>query len=381
MRSILLLLTATIFASCNSSKNNEGVSTLAQKDYEAFALKMDSAISNGSTSFFSENLNVSGLVDNITKMEGMKQLEDKATRADFETGFRQGVSELSQQLGSSKDNGGSYKLLRVYNKDNIYHALFRMNSFDGLNYHDLTLGEVNGKVMINDMYIYLTGENISTTLGKLLGKAADGKSGQLNSSYISEMRQVQEARTLINEGMYEEAYQMINSLEHIGNEKACQVLKLTTAIQLSDETYLRALEEYERLYPNDPSLSLVLIDGFLMKEEYNQALSSINKLDSIVNDPYLDVYRANIYFMMQDIARSESLMLKAISKVKEIDLTAYITLAAIYLEQNKYSETVEVLKKIQKNFSLGKKEVSMLFADNEAFVSSSEYIKWLDEKI
>jgi tetratricopeptide (TPR) repeat protein len=382
MRSLFFFIAAAIlFASCgNSTPADKPVSTLSKKDYEAFALRLDSNMNAGISTFFAECINFPGLMESIAAQRKTKATHDVSMLKEFDTGFRQGIEEIGIQLTNSIGNGGSYKLLRVYRKDSAYHALYRMSSMSGLNYHDLTLAEVKGKVMINDMFIYLTGENISTTLGRLIDKGVTGKTGNFDESYASEMQSVQEARVLMMQGLYEEAYSIIDGLpDRLRNDKSAQVLKLTIAVQMSDEVYLRTLKEFEAKYPGDPSLSLILIEGFLMKEEYGKALLSINKLDSSVKDPYLDAYRANIYYLMEDVEKAEAYMLKAVSNVKDADVAVYVALAAIYLEQSKYEDTIGVLRKLETGFKLKKEEVADLFADYEAFTSSPEFEKWLTE--
>ena len=75
----------------------------------------------------------------------------------------------------------------------------------------------------------------------------------------------------------------------------------------NDEKYEAAINEYTTLYPNEPNMYLLLLDGYIIKKEYDKALYSVNEMDKMINkDPFLDYYRYLIYNMQDDSIHARS---------------------------------------------------------------------------
>ena len=63
---------------------------------------------------------------------------------------------------------GSYELIKQYEKDKKQHILFRLSGDNGMNYHDYELVKRDDAIKAADVFIYMTGENISKTIADAL---------------------------------------------------------------------------------------------------------------------------------------------------------------------------------------------------------------------
>lgn len=219
-------------------------------------------------------------------------------------------AKLSQQIIAVGVN--NYSFVKSFNENNKTFLIYRLITEDqGLNYHELELCKENGVVKIADIFIYLTGENLSESLITIykslmvqrnkLSNAEEAKLFKTMSTLMPEIKK------LTQSGQHEKAYQKILSAPaFMKSLKMFQLNKILVAQNLSDEKlYSDAIDEFKNNYPNAKNLNLLLIDGYLLKKQYDNAGTSIDKLDiSLGGDPYLDYYRYLLSNLKNDTTAS-----------------------------------------------------------------------------
>jgi tetratricopeptide (TPR) repeat protein len=138
-------------------------------------------------------------------------------------------------------------------------------------------------------------------------KVAIGKSDpDKENSWLLEMPKM---RQLLNEGKNKEALEIYDRLpQKIKSMKAVQITHILITSGLDDdEKYEAAINEYTTLYPNEPNMHLLLLDGYFIKKEYDKALHSVNEMDKMIDkDPFLDYYRYLIYKTMEDTVHAKT---------------------------------------------------------------------------
>jgi tetratricopeptide (TPR) repeat protein len=251
--------------------------------------------------------------------------------------------ELLQFVGKE----GSYELVKSYKKGDKQHVIFRLYGTGGLNYHDIELIHAGKEIKAADMYIYLTGENLSMSLANIFMQL----NGYLNSSggdtsILKIMNDVKKYRGLEE---YDKALSLFDKLpDTLRNQKLFQLIHLQIASQLDRGIYEKALNKYELLFPHEPGMYLLFMDIHMTHNDYDKTLNDINKLDSVINkDPFLDYYRGIIYKQLKDSAKSK-LCLERLYKNMPGFGDGLIQLIASY-EQTGESEKARAVAKVYKN--------------------------------
>jgi hypothetical protein len=209
--------------------------------------------------------------------------------------------EFGHQIANALGDKGTYELVKQYEKDNHQHLIFRLYS-DQLNYHDLELIKKGDEVKIADIFVYITGENLSSTLAESL--VSIGEQEAAGKVTKKESKKVQMIKKYINANEYEKAEKVFESLPAVIKEqKLHKMVYIQIASGLGNDKYLAALNKFQQEYPNAPNMYLLMLDAYFLKEDFPAALRCINRLDSLINkDLFLDYYRALIYKESKDDA-------------------------------------------------------------------------------
>jgi hypothetical protein len=211
-----------------------------------------------------------------------------------------------RQVVSAIRGGGSYALVHQYEKDGHQHLLFRL--FEGssaINYHDFELVKTDKGVKALDVYVYMSGEELSKTLAESLVLMTD-KLADMTPDDQQKILHIRKINELIEGGNPEDAAGYYNQLPNdLRTQKLFQLIHLRIAQKLGDTVYLAALNEYKTNFPHDPNLGLLMLDAYVMEKDYSSALAAINRLDTALHkDPFLDYYRGLVYKLMDDPGRS-----------------------------------------------------------------------------
>ncbi|MDR0792682.1 MAG: hypothetical protein LBE82_05200 [Chitinophagaceae bacterium] len=258
--------------------------------------------------------------------------------------------KLGSEVVKAKGKDGSYSLIKSYEKDGKRHLLFRLYSVDhNINYHDFELVKRDGHIKAADAYIYTSGEMFSTTLANLYIGLKDAKEKDGNLPLIMKLNK------LIAQKQYKQAIKIYNNISpQVQKDKAIQLIHISICQSLDDSLYKNALDEYARLYPNEPNAHLLLIDKCFLENDYPKALEHINKLDSIINkDPFQDYYRGLVYKAMDSLTQAGKCF-EALRQNMPAFYPGLYQLIKIYAEEKKYPEAKAVLAQYKQNPSTDK---------------------------
>ncbi len=225
-------------------------------------------------------------------------------RSSFLAGFRRSFSLFDQIRQVVVGDNGEYAFLRSNRRDGQLRPIIRLSSENtGVNYHELVLArDRQGKVVIRDIYVLLSGETLgdaarrvllmmvaerdSTLIGRLTGSSRNMAEFGKAIDKISKLAKTQPKL----------AYEEIKKLPpKVQQEKLIMISKLMTAGEIGDNAFLETFEEYRRLFPNDPSLDLLSIDYYIIRQQKDKAIETIERLKNYVGgDPFLDKMIAGV---------------------------------------------------------------------------------------
>jgi tetratricopeptide (TPR) repeat protein len=190
-----------------------------------------------------------------------------------------------------------------------------------------------------------------------------------------------EVKELNAAGKFKEAHKVYKSISSTSKvTKAFQLINIMTTFNLSEDLYYKAIKDYEKRFPNDPSLYLVSLDGLIFKKEFDKAIKSIDKLDELLGgDPFLNYIKGNIYYYEKEY---ESALGKyAIVNLEYPDfIDAYDSALGIYLETNNNEKVIEILELYVTKFEMDKEELKFNLSEfAPAFIKTKEFKNWFSK--
>lgn len=313
-----------------------------------------------------------------------------AARAEFAREFGDKVRQsggLAAQVAAVIKQGGDYRLLAVESIGGPPRARFRLLLPDGagFNYHLLAFHrDASGEVRIRDVYDALTGEFLSQTLRRaflpFLAKA--GVSG-LGSADVLALKHADDLSRLAELGrqqQFAESLELLRGLPaELQSEKHLLLLRVQAAQWVGETEFNAAVAEFDRQFPDDASAHLLSLDGLVLKENYDRALSSVDRIDRLMGgDPYLHVVRAGIHYQAGRPAEAEDAARRAIAAEPTLE-DAYWQITTISLDARDFDTTREMLTLLRDRLKVELQDLTQV-PEYAEFVKSPQYRQWLAEK-
>ncbi|WP_298904281.1 hypothetical protein [uncultured Psychroserpens sp.] len=310
----LLFISVTLFSYLNSNAQNEAkevrTDTVAysaentQKVLE-FGEYISSTIHNNDPDAFILKLNDDTFFERILRSSPSLDRNDSFVK-DLVLGMKQAMTSFPNEIISEVENGSYYDFIsyRYDLSSQTYYALFRMYSAEtGMNYHDYRIYKEGDEIQFSDMYVYLSGEHFTETLGRMMTITMPEKKlfGLLESSENKESKELFRALLFNNKGNYVKAYEIMDGLKSdMAKEKFLLIFKALIASHIDEEKYLKSLEELINVHRDDPTIALNKIDYHIYKEEYFEAIQVINQLQNETEDDFLNYIKACVAFEDQN---------------------------------------------------------------------------------
>lgn len=240
---------------------------------------------------------------------------DKATtsyREGFLKGLKSNITVFPKKIIKEIEAGSYYDFVNYsYNNEvNTYYMLFRIYSAEtGINYHHYRVSVVDGKFKFNDIYVYLSGEDLSKTLERFYLYALPKKSlfDFFGESNADEFIKLAEAVDFYNKGDFKNAYNKIDALQgDLKNDKFVLVIKSICASNLGESVYKDAMKSIIEHHPDDPTLYLSQIDYFLLNKDYDKAQDLFKNLQEDTDDDFLNLLMGNVEFERMEYEKALS---------------------------------------------------------------------------
>lgn len=264
-------------------------------------------------------------------------------------------SRIGEQIVDAAQSG-TYELVKVYEKTDTQHVLFRLYGTGGINYHDMLLVHAGNDVKVADMYIYYSSENLSKTIADLLSQL-------LNYSHLNSgmMNTIKEMRKSQRNEEYEKALSYYNQLpDTLKQSKAFQLVHLIITSKINDSDYEKALDEFSSLYPHEPGMNLQAIDIHITHKQYDKAGNDVERLDSFINkDTFLDYYRALIYKKENDTTKMMTCLANLYRNFPSFG-EGIIELMAAYAREGNIAKAKKLVAVYRNNTKLNQKRLDLV---------------------
>lgn len=356
-----------------------GEEPLVASDYRQFAHEVEERIARRDGRFLSRSLDIEAIVG--IAASGI-DVPERGLR-DFQAGLARGL-DFGARVVEALQQGGSYTLLRIREERGATRALFRLISDGGVNYHDLTLGHRrDGSVCVVDAYYYAMGEYLSETLRHTLLKVAAAENASFlerlvgdEREYLRHMSRIDEIQAHVAAGHPEKALATYDSLPRsVQLEKPFLLSRIMITQSLDESLYLAAMADYQRQYPDDPSLDLMLIDMHLLRGDHAKALATVDRLEKrVVRDPYLDSLRGNLYLQAGRPDEARRAFQRCVDDEPTLD-AGYFGLVDAAMASEDFDSVAKLLTQLEELFGYDFDGI-----DNDAyfapFVASSACRRW-----
>jgi hypothetical protein len=342
---------------------------------EQFGRSMEAAVKQSDRRAFGEMIDWNLVLD--------RSLRDLQLPAEADRGFRSGVLDSINDSGGWADqivqqcaNGASYRFLRAREIDGQKTVLFRLNGPSGINYHEYLLANAGGRLRASDAVIYLAGERMSEMfrrsaipLAQQLPKTWLERLTKPQSDYIANFGNVGKMAEKLREKKPAEALAIYRELPaELQRDKNVLMIRYQAAMGAGDQELIAAVEDFRHHYPNDVCLDFLLIDYYIVRREFAQALESIERVDrSVGGDPFLDSLRADVVFRQGDSAKALQLAENAVNRVQDVADAVY-TLIGLSLEAKDHARTLAGLRLLETRFQVQ-------FADLKTVPEYAEFVK------
>ncbi|WP_040282413.1 hypothetical protein [Psychroserpens damuponensis] len=264
-----------------------------------FGQKIESIIHESNSDLFVTNLNKDKFFDRVLSGYSKKDREDNYIKG-FLEGMDNALKSFPGEIIADVENGAYYDFINYrYDLDSqTYYILFRLYSAEtGMNYHDYRLVKTNGEIQFSDMYIYLTGEHFTSTIGRLMQYSVPKNSVVKQQVKNPEVKDLYKAFLYNKTGKYEKAYKIMDGFKsELAKEKFLLIFKTLIAAQIDEAKYLKSLEDLISAFPEDHTIALNKVDYYIYKEEYYEAIQVVNQLQNETEDDFLNFFKAGIAF-------------------------------------------------------------------------------------
>ena len=268
----------------------------------AFGSFIEASIHENNPDNYNSKFNKESFFENVFNYYPEINREDEFVKG-FTNGLKKSLDSFPTRIITEVENGSYYDFIN-YSYDyesQTYYLLFRLYSLEtGMNYHNYRIQKNKNKIEFSDIYVYVTGEFLADTIGRLLRysipeieKEDDGKQYQIDK----------DSKTLFNaimynkSGLFDKAYEAMEKLESgLSKEKFVLILKTLMASQIDETKYLKSLEDLISTFPEDPTLALNRIDYHIFREEYFEAIQVINQLQNETEDDFLNFIKGTVAF-------------------------------------------------------------------------------------
>jgi hypothetical protein len=360
----------------------------SERDCRRWAARFETAVNQGDSSSCNELIDWNALLQKATAYPNLDA--EQARLRDLFISEAKSTSRspagFTGQVLEAAGHGGSYKLLRCRNVDGHRRAFFRMVANDAaVNYHDFVLASSpDGLVRAVDCYIFLAGQMLSDVLRESFLPVArtmtKGGFDQLAAPERDYMTHISEVGAMAQWFREKEYRRVLDGYERLPRSlkkmKSIFIFRLRAAQSLGGQDYLRAIDDFRKEYPTDPSCDFIALDAQFLAKSYDQVLATIDHIDKAVgSDPYLKVYRANILGAQGKFSAAEKMAEGAITEEPTLK-PAYFALVDLSLVERDFAKTAKMLSLIESKLGMRFKDLTTVPAYAE-FVKSAEYKAWL----
>lgn len=368
----------------SACKSGEKKTVLPEKAYDDFAKKIETQFAAGDTAFFVRTFDIDGLTDTIINEANMSPTVAITNRGIMIKAFTFSIRQIALLISKNANDGG-YQLLHTRSDSTGHYALYRLFMKGSVNYHEYKLIEKEGKVAIGNMFVYFTGQTISETVVQNISSQM-GNNVSLLKAVHNSYRNKDDNQHFINmlgfvqSGDIESAHAEYDLMSpEFQKSRSVQIMYLQVSQREEGNAYGEALENFRKLFPNDPCLSVLGIDYYFTQRNYLMALRSVDQLDSLVHDPFLSMYRSNCMNMLGRGDSAITYIKRDLPKIKGGPKDfCYRNLFLLEINSNKIDDAAAVLVEMRDSSGIKRPDLRTLSLINSDVYEHPSVNSWID---
>ncbi len=353
----------------------------AAPEYQQFVDELTKTMNARDPAFLQKHLNFKEIV--ARAMRGLPADQE------ISSGLLKGITEegnLPKVIVSALGDKGSYLPLWVRTANGRTRALLRLVSSEGaLNYHELRLTKsVVGRIEVIDIYVFVTGENLSETLRRGALNLIAAKNKSLVSRLLEGEQDFLKHGETIGAlhranlgGKYQEALDQYAKLPpKLQADKSLMIARIQAASHLNEDLYLAALDDFAKKFPNDPAGNLMLIDAYVLHKDYDKCLATVDSLDKrLAGDPYLNAFRANVALLQGKTAEAKKLFEATVAGAPGV-VHPYFALVEISIAEKQFAETARLMTILETDLGIRFPDDLSQVPVFQPFIESPEHAAW-----
>lgn len=233
----------------------------------------------------------------------------------------------------------------------IYRAITQNNGF---NHIELVLGEDRGgNPTVLDFFSHYDIDPFSVRVRRILSWRVSIVDAMFGRGAMGLGQALDSISGLWKDGRYRDLLAFGESLpEPLKSDRYLVPMRLASAQHVSDSVWMNALEDVHERFAGNRSMSILMLDYFLKKKQYDSAMIALNGLDNdIGGDPYLSVLRAGIKITTGDYDKARMYAYRAISKDSSMT-GAYIVLLEVAIFERRFIEATQITGQIHERFGV-----------------------------
>jgi len=222
-----------------------------------------------------------------------------------------GITGMEHQGMSAIFHGGHpaqsrFSFRGVFARDGQERLRFRrLEASGGFQFQEFLVGMRPGaEAQVVDVWSLTTGEDLSETLAEGLGGIRDANpdllrrlDGQRNP-WTEHGEELDRAQALLAQGDTEQALELMEALPPAMRDSRIVSLLRVRAASAGDRTrYAAVLDDVAAHHPDDPAVLVMLIDRYAIAEQWANVAHTLQRVQEVVSDPYLDVMRARMEYL------------------------------------------------------------------------------------
>jgi predicted Zn-dependent protease len=196
------------------------------------------------------------------------------------------------------------------------------------------------------------------------------------SAFIANLETIQLMTAAMQNGSHADVLAIYRQLpEELQLDKSMLLIRYQAAVNLGEEALTATLSDFRTHHPHDVGVDFMLIDYYVLKQDYANALQSVDRLDGAVGgDPYLDTLRAELTLRQGNQAEALQLAERAAAAAGDLPGPRF-TLIAVLLAAKDYARTLAEMRELEQRFPVefGNLHENPVYAD---FVKSKEGEEW-----
>ena len=271
---------------------------------------------------------------------------------------------------------------------NIY-IIFRLYSeTGGLNYHQYLFEPSGiGAYRITDIYFFLNGEYISSTMETHYYNAIEGivaTEEGVESSELKSLFALARIRRLIDGGNIKKARKIFfRDLSEEDRKKKDYIFLELELTDPNDEAAYKDITERMVNFAEDgnPSFYLSAMDFYYLNKEYDKVITAVDSLYSFTGDYFLEIFKGTAYMELKDFESAEASLIKANDYAPEM-ATTYDLLFYFYDQIDDTPKFLNVLDTMSKYLKVDYKFLEKTMpVEYPQIVSKDTYTDWIDTRM